>query len=151
QGLHRKSELAILWISQFRRSGAADTNIGRREVLMQTWRSDMAIYRRLFLQARPYWLHIAGIFLLSLLDGPLGLVAPLPLKIAVDSGIGSHPLPRVLDRVLPGRLTSFCHLSLHVGGDVLRDVPDRQAAGLGGNGGSAFSVFAFPKISADFS
>ncbi len=68
---------------------------------MQTLRSDMAIYRRLFLQARPYWLHIAGIFLLSLLDGPLGLVAPLPLKIAVDSGIGSHPLPGMLSRLLP--------------------------------------------------
>jgi len=72
---------------------------------MQTRGSDMAIYRRLFLQARPYWLHIAGIFLLSLLDGPLGLVTPLPLKIAVDSGIGSHPLPRILDRVLPPNIT----------------------------------------------
>jgi len=71
---------------------------------MQTWRSDLAIYRRLFLQARPYWLHITGIFLLSLLDGPLGLVAPLPLKIAVDSGIGSQPLPRILDRILPANI-----------------------------------------------
>src|SRR5207249_3723335 len=85
--------------------GAADTNDSRGEVLMQTRGSDMAIYRRLFLQARPYWLHIAGIFLLSLLDGPLGLVTPLPLKIAVDSGIGSLPLPRILDRVLPPNMT----------------------------------------------
>src|SRR5207237_9279576 len=103
--LRRRSARAVLWHSDLCRCRAADTNVGRREVLMQTLRSDMAIYRRLFLQARPYWSHIAGIFLLSLLDGPLGLVAPLPLKIAVDSGIGSQPLPRILGRVLPANLT----------------------------------------------
>src|SRR5207237_7301985 len=102
--LRRRSARAVLWHSDLCRCRAADTNNGRREVLMQTWRSDMAIYRRLFLQARPYWLHIAGIFLLSLFDSPLGLIAPLPLKIAVDSGIGSQPLPAVLNRVLPANL-----------------------------------------------
>jgi ATP-binding cassette subfamily B protein len=68
-------------------------------------RSEIAIYRRLFLEARSYWLHITGIFLLSLLDGPLGLLAPLPLKIAVDSGIGSRPLPLLLNGILPANVS----------------------------------------------
>src|SRR5438093_10740656 len=66
----------------------------------KTRMKDWVLYRRMLLQARPYWPHICAIFLLSLLDGPLGLIAPLPLKIAVDSAIGSHPLPHFLDRRL---------------------------------------------------
>ena len=45
-------------------------------------------YQRLLRQARPYWLHIAGILLLDLLSTPLALLTPLPLKIAVDSVLG---------------------------------------------------------------
>jgi ATP-binding cassette subfamily B protein len=55
--------------------------------------SDLGLYRRLLLIARPYWLHIAGFLLLSLLSTPLALLGPLPLKIAIDSAIGDHPLP----------------------------------------------------------
>jgi ATP-binding cassette subfamily B protein len=61
----------------------------------------MGAYRRLLLEARPYWLHIAGIFLLSLLSSPLPLLTPLPLKIAVDSTLDSHPLPGFLGTLLP--------------------------------------------------
>jgi ATP-binding cassette subfamily B protein len=43
--------------------------------------------------------------LLSLLSTPLALLTPLPLKIAVDSAIGSHPLPGFLDALLPGAVT----------------------------------------------
>ncbi len=50
---------------------------------------DLALYGRLFLWARPYWPHLAGVFLLSLLATPLALLVPLPLKIALDSGLGS--------------------------------------------------------------
>lgn len=63
--------------------------------------SDVALFRRLAGQARPYWPHIAGLLLVSVLSSPLALLAPLPLKIAVDSAIGSHPLPRVLEAMLP--------------------------------------------------
>jgi ATP-binding cassette, subfamily B, bacterial len=63
--------------------------------------TDAALFRRLLRQARPYWLHILGILLLSLLATPLALLAPLPLKIAVDSVLGSHPLPGFLDALLP--------------------------------------------------
>ena len=63
--------------------------------------TDSLLYRRLLRQARPYWLHIAGFLLLSLLATPLTLLTPLPLKIAVDSVIGSDPVPRLLTVFLP--------------------------------------------------
>ena len=63
--------------------------------------TDLTLYRRLWRQSRPYRLHIGGLFLLGLLSTPLALLAPLPLKIAVDSVIGSHPVPRFLDSLLP--------------------------------------------------
>jgi len=59
------------------------------------------LYRRLLLEARPYWFHISGIFLLSLLSTPLSLLNPLPLKIAIDSVIGTHPIPAFLQVLLP--------------------------------------------------
>ena len=63
--------------------------------------TDFVLYRRLLGQVRPYWPHLTGILLLSLLSAPLALLNPLPLKIAVDSVIGTHPLPRFLERLLP--------------------------------------------------
>ena len=64
-----------------------------------------ALSRRLARQVRPYWPHIAGIFLLGLLSTPLVLLTPLPLKIAVDSVVGSEPLHQFLVAVLPTRFT----------------------------------------------
>src|SRR4029453_14068741 len=65
---------------------------------------DLAIYRRLLIQARPYWPHIAALFLLSLLATPLSLLNPLPLKIVVDSALGSKPLAGLLAAVVPKSL-----------------------------------------------
>src|SRR6266581_466845 len=59
--------------------------------------TNLALYRRLLAQARPYWPHIAATLVLGLLSTPLALLGPLPLQIAVDSVIGSHPVPRFLD------------------------------------------------------
>jgi ATP-binding cassette subfamily B protein len=59
------------------------------------------IYRRLIAESRPYWPHLLGIFFLNLLATPLVLLTPLPLKIAVDSIIGSQPLPGPLARWVP--------------------------------------------------
>jgi len=67
--------------------------------------TSLTLYRRLLQQARPYWPHIAGIFLLSLVSPPLALLTPLPLKIAVDSVIGADPLPGFLDAWLPAAAT----------------------------------------------
>ncbi len=66
---------------------------------------DLAILCRLLLMARPYWVHILGLLLLNLCSSPLGLLYPLPLKIAVDSAIGSNPIPRFLDPFLPAAAT----------------------------------------------
>src|SRR5260370_11830952 len=66
-----------------------------------------ALFGRLLEQVRPYWLYILGISLISLLASPLALLNPVPLKIAVDSVLGDHPLPRFLRLILPaGAITS---------------------------------------------
>src|SRR5438445_7200 len=62
---------------------------------------DVVLFRRLLSQARPYWPHVVALFLLSLLSSPLSLLAPLPLKIAVDSVIGLHPLPHAIAPLVP--------------------------------------------------
>jgi ATP-binding cassette subfamily B protein len=56
--------------------------LGRRSLLV-----------RILQQSRPCWLHLAGIVGLGLFSIPLALLFPLPLKIAVDSFLGHHPLP----------------------------------------------------------
>src|SRR5262245_32417467 len=62
---------------------------------------DLVLLRRLLRQVQPYWALITASFLLSLLAGPLALLIPLPLQIAVDSAVGSRPLPDVLIALLP--------------------------------------------------
>jgi ATP-binding cassette subfamily B protein len=64
--------------------------------------TEFALYRRLLCQVRPYWPHLGGILLLNLLLSPLALLTPLPLKIVVDSVIGSHPLPGFFGALVPG-------------------------------------------------
>src|SRR5205814_1713092 len=73
-----------------------ETAAGWRRVI-----GDVVLFRRLLSQARPYWPHVVALFLLSLLSSPLSLLTPLPLKIAVDSVIGSHPLPHVIAPFVP--------------------------------------------------
>src|SRR5437773_10739868 len=68
-------------------------------------KNPQSIHGRLAQQARPYWLHLSGIFLLSLLSSPFALLAPLPLKIAVDSVLDHRPLPRFLHAWLPEGVT----------------------------------------------
>ena len=62
---------------------------------------DIALYRRLAAELLPYWRGIAGILLLSFAATPLSLLTPLPLKIAVDTVIGSEPVPDFLAPLLP--------------------------------------------------
>ena len=78
---------------------------------------DVALYLRLFRWARPYWAHLVGLFLLSLLATPLALLVPLPLKIALDSGLGSKPLPHLIQPFMPVslRLTPSSALLFAVG------------------------------------
>jgi ATP-binding cassette, subfamily B, bacterial len=67
--------------------------------------SDFTLYRRLLAQARPYWLHLVALFAVGLLATPVALLAPLPLKIIVDSVLGTHPLPGWLGSWLPAAIT----------------------------------------------
>ena len=67
------------------------------------------LYRRLFFEIRPYFFHQRGILLVTLLSTPLALLTPLPLKIAVDSVIGSHPVPTFVQTILP--MPSPAHLT----------------------------------------
>ncbi len=64
-----------------------------------------ALFWRLVRQVQPCWPHLTGLFLLSLLAPPLALLTPLPLKIAFDSVIDTHPLPRFLAAVVPEAVT----------------------------------------------
>ncbi len=72
---------------------------------MHSHPNKVSLYWRLFQQVKPYWRHLTAIFLLGLLAPPLALLTPLPLKIAVDSVIGSRPLPPLLHHWLPQALT----------------------------------------------
>ena len=71
--------------------------------------SSFAIYSRVWAQVRPFRIHLLGMLLLGFAAMPLALLAPLPLKIAVDSVLGEHPLPAILDRLLPDGLSGSPH------------------------------------------
>jgi ATP-binding cassette, subfamily B, bacterial len=58
--------------------------------------------KRLLLQARPYWPRLACIVAMHLVAVPLTLLLPVPLKIAIDSAIGEHPLPGPLSALVGG-------------------------------------------------
>jgi ATP-binding cassette subfamily B protein len=67
--------------------------------------TDVVLFKRLMREARGYWPHIGTIFVISLLAAPLALLTPVPLKIAVDSVLGSQPVPGFLDALLPAGAT----------------------------------------------
>src|SRR3989475_7461864 len=88
---------------------------------------DLPLSRRLARQAAASWHLVAVLFLVSLLASPLALLAPLPLKIAVDSVLGSRPLPGLLDALLPaGATRSTAGLLILVAGlPVFLALPDQ--------------------------
>jgi ATP-binding cassette subfamily B protein len=68
---------------------------------MSTRSSDLHLFLRLLREARPFWGHLAGIFVLSLLAVPIALLLPLPLKLVIDSILGAQPFPPLLAALLP--------------------------------------------------
>src|SRR5262249_35314107 len=80
-------------------------------------KSTLSIYRQLSRLARPYWPHLAAIFLLGALAAPIGLLLAFPLKIVVDNVIGSLPFPHVVEILLPRALhaSKVANLVLAVG------------------------------------
>src|SRR5712692_7469426 len=78
--------------------------------------NDFTLFRRLLCEAKLYWPHVSGIFLLSLLSVPLALLTPVPLKIAVDSVISSQPIPKYLTVLMPETtIGSYNVLALAIG------------------------------------
>jgi ATP-binding cassette subfamily B protein len=57
---------------------------------------EFRLWRRIWEFVRPYRLQAALTALLVLSATPLSLLAPLPVKIAVDSVIGNQPTPRAI-------------------------------------------------------
>jgi len=58
------------------------------------------LYARLLREARPHWPLIAILLFVGFLSTPIALLTPLPLKLAIDSVLGSAPLPAAL-QILP--------------------------------------------------
>ena len=60
-----------------------------------------SVLARVLLESRSCWPHLTGIAGLSVLSLPLTLLYPLPLKIVVDSVLGTQPLPAWLVKTVP--------------------------------------------------
>jgi ATP-binding cassette subfamily B protein len=73
-----------------------------------------SLAKKLLAQVRPYWPQLAGILLLDLVAVPLALLAPVPVKIAIDSALGGHPLPWPL-AAIGGLATPGAALTVAVG------------------------------------
>ena len=67
-------------------------------------RGKARLVRRLAVEARSEWRRLLAIVFLSLLATPLALLTPLPIKVAIDSVLGSEPLPGFLDALVPAGL-----------------------------------------------
>jgi ATP-binding cassette subfamily B protein len=63
--------------------------------------SSRATLRRIALQARPFWPQLSGLFLINLVGIALALLAPVPLKLVLDSALGDKELPDVVRALLP--------------------------------------------------
>ncbi|MEO5581354.1 MAG: ABC transporter ATP-binding protein [Saprospiraceae bacterium] len=64
--------------------------------------SALQLIKRILIHARAYWIHILGLFILTLLSTPLALLKPVGMKILIDSGFGSEPLPGFIRVFFPG-------------------------------------------------
>jgi len=58
--------------------------------------------RRVFADLRPYLQPIFVLLLLSLSAIPITLITPLPIKLMVDTVLGSKPLSGYLTLLAPG-------------------------------------------------
>jgi ATP-binding cassette subfamily B protein len=70
------------------------------------------LFARLLELARPYWLHLSGIFLLGLSAPALSLLTPIPLALVVDCVLANRPVPKLLRIVLPAAWISTQHALL---------------------------------------
>lgn len=59
------------------------------------------LLRKIFVHAKPFWLHIVVLLLLTLLATPLALLKPMGMKIVIDSALGTQPLPQFITMFFP--------------------------------------------------
>lgn len=60
-----------------------------------------ATLRRIALQARPFWPQLGALFGINVLVIALALLNPVPLKLVLDSVLGTQELPGMIRAVLP--------------------------------------------------
>jgi ATP-binding cassette subfamily B protein len=65
-----------------------------------------AIYGRILRQIQPHWGDLTLLLAVAALATPIALLIPVPLKIVVDSVLGSHPLPAIVEWVTPQWMTA---------------------------------------------
>ena len=63
--------------------------------------STFKLLQRIIQYAKPYWLSLISIFLLTLLASPIALLKPYALKLLIDSGFGKAPLPAFITMFFP--------------------------------------------------
>jgi ATP-binding cassette, subfamily B, bacterial len=68
---------------------------------MTPGQSNVRLVRRLLGEVRPHRRRLLGLFVVELTAVPILLLGPVPLKVAVDSVLGSHPLPHAVHAILP--------------------------------------------------
>jgi ATP-binding cassette, subfamily B, bacterial len=83
--------------------------------------STARIYLRAMREARRYWPYLGLVLSLGLAGIPLALLAPLPVKIIVDSVLAGHPLPVALGSLLPAawQTTAEGALAIAIGMSVV--------------------------------
>ena len=59
----------------------------------ETHATDVMLWRRLLAGSWPYRAQLAALFAIGLVQTPIAILMPLPLKLAVDSALGQVPLP----------------------------------------------------------
>jgi len=73
--------------------------------------SSFYLIKRIIFHTRPYWVYMIGLFLLNLLATPIALLKPYALKLIIDSGFGSKPLPGLIQGLFPANFNyDFYHI-----------------------------------------
>ena len=81
----------------------------------------IGLYKRILMNARPFWPYLVIIFILNLIATPIILLRPLPLKLIIDNGFGSLPVPGFISMFFPVdfQFTFFAVIMVAVGLVVL--------------------------------
>ena len=59
------------------------------------------LIKRILIYAKEYWIHIIILLFLNLLSTPIALLKPFALKLLIDNGFDSQPLPKAIRIFFP--------------------------------------------------